>query len=76
LVFSLASGAWSSSSLLPPPNQDEALDRKAGAPATLGPCSARDCQIRNALVIKRKQAAAPARKRHTGGSPDERRFGP
>jgi hypothetical protein len=51
-----------------PPNHEGPLGAVCCKPCPLGPCSARDCQIRKAPVSNRKAAAAPARKRHMGTS--------
>src|SRR3954454_8009471 len=59
-LLELASGAWSG----PAAEIIDALKaRGAGAAGRADPPSARDCQMRKTPVMKRKQAAAPAKKR-------------
>src|SRR6478609_1560934 len=59
-LWALASGATSAGWAL---SMDAPNVRACGADGKPGPSSARDCQTRNAPVMRRKQAAAPAKKR-------------
>ena len=67
-LFALASGARTPAEL-----KNEAS--AAGAAGSDGCSAALDCQKKNAPVSSRKDAAAPARKRHMGTSQYNRRFG-